>query len=232
MNYEKNLKYFKSTDTHYYIGLPIFIAGVVFFALAYIFWTYLFPFQDIISLILIILGALIAFVPLSRRSSEKDIDEAISQMTENYEKKMAETLGISAALTRECPPTLVGTYTFENDTLVRRGKTDRKFRSDHYTAAALLFTKNGICIAEKKFSLIEENTEETLHEFLYADIDEITTRTHEHRFENGDVAKISELVILKNKEPIFSLPVTSHAALDRVLDSANLHMNRLKTRKF
>ena len=27
MEYQKNLKYFKSTDTHYYIGLPMFIIG-------------------------------------------------------------------------------------------------------------------------------------------------------------------------------------------------------------
>lgn len=229
MEYQKNLKYFKSTDTHYYIGLPMFIIGAALFVLGYVFWMYFLPFQDMIGLVLFVLGAIIAFVPQAKRSSEKDLEEAISLMTKNYVEETTESLGLSSSLLRECPPMLVGTYTFEDGTFVRRGKTDRKCRSNHYTAAALLFTKNGICISEKKFSLTEEKTEETLHEFSYADIDEITTQTGEHRFENGETAKTAALLILASGKTVFSLPVTSNGVLDRALDAVNLYMKRIKT---
>ena len=167
MDYQKNLKYFKSTDTHYYIGLPLMVLGGILFVMARIFWTYLFWYQDIIGILLLIIGAIIAFVPRSLRSSEKDIDEAVILMTRDYEKEMAESLGITSYLSKEAAPLLVGAYTYEKDALCRRGKTDRKLRSNHYRAAALLFTRNGLCIAEKIFSLTEEQLSENQVEFHY-----------------------------------------------------------------
>ena len=50
--------------------------GAILFVLAYIFWTYLFPYQDIAGIALLAVGAIVAFLPASMRSSEKDIDEA------------------------------------------------------------------------------------------------------------------------------------------------------------
>jgi hypothetical protein len=58
MDYQKNLKYFKSTDTHYYIGLPMFIIGAALFVLGYVFWMYFLPFQNMIGLVLFVLGLL------------------------------------------------------------------------------------------------------------------------------------------------------------------------------
>lgn len=229
MNYQKNLKYFKSTDTHYYIGLPILILGAIFFVMAYIFWTYLFWYQDIVGIALGIIGALIAFVPRSLRSSEKDIEDAVAEMTKDYETHAAEELGIEPQLARDLKPLLVGAYTYEDGALLRRGKTDRKFRSDRYTASALLFTKHGVCISEKKFSLIEDAVTENISEFHYADIDGLFVETEEHRFANGDKTTVASLVIKANKNNVFSVPVTQSAALDRTCEEVNTRIRRMKS---
>ena len=228
MNYQKNLKYFKSTDTHYYIGLPIFALGAIFFIMGYIFWTYLFPYQNLVGIALIIIGAIVAFVPRSFRSSEKDIDDAVTEMTKDYETTAAEELGITSLLLREQKPLLIGTYTYENDALYRRGKIDRKFRSDHYTAAALLFTKHGICISEKQFSLTEDSVKENIHEFRYTDIDGLFIETTEQHFTNEEKTTVANLIIKTDGKPVFSLPVTQNAVLERTCDDINLRINRIK----
>ncbi len=229
MDYQKNLKYFKSTDTHYYVGLPIFAVGAIFFVMAYIFWTYLFWYQDIVGIVLMIAGALIAFVPRSLRSSEKDIDDAVTEMTKDYEKNQAEMLGIVPQLTRGEPkPLLVGTYVYDENSLLRRGKTDRKFRSDRYHASAFLFTKQGFCISEKIFSLIEDRTEENIREFHYADIDGLFIETHEHLFANGEKTTVADLVIKTGETALLALPVTQSAALDKTLEELNTRIRRFK----
>lgn len=228
MDYEKNLKYFKSTDTHYYIGLPIFILGVILFALGYIFWTYLFPYQDILGIVLTVIGAAIAFIPPSLRSSEKDIDEAVAVMTKDYEKETAETLGLTSRLAKEAKPLLVGAYTYADGTLYRRGKTDRKFRSDRYAAAALIFTKNGMCISEKRFSLTENAVEEELKEFPFSDIDGIAVETAEHLFANGEKAKTAYLSVMANGKALHTIPVTQNAALDKLCEDVDTLIRRTK----
>ncbi|MBQ8498047.1 MAG: hypothetical protein IJ489_11430 [Clostridia bacterium] len=228
MNYQKNLKYFKSTDTHYYIGLPIFILGAIFFVMAYIFWTYLFWYQDFIGIALMIIGAMVAFIPRSFRSSEKDIDDAVAEMTKDYETNTAEELGLTSELLREQKPLLVGTYTYEDGSLYRRGKTDRKFRSDRYTAAAILFTRHGICISEKQFSLIDDTVTENTHEFHYTDIDGLFIETNEHRFTNGEKTATANLLVKTDGKTIFSLPVTQNATLDRTCEEINLRIKRIK----
>ena len=228
MNYQKNLKYFKSTDTLYYIGLAVMILGAGLFVLAYIFWTYLFWYQDIVGLALTAVGALVAFIPRSLRSSEKDIDEAIAEMTKDYETNTAEELGIQNQLIRELKPLLVGAYIYEDGALFRRGRTDRKFRSDRYTAAALLFTKNGVCVAEKSFSLIEDGVKETVSEFLYSDIDGLFVESEIHSFASGEQTTVARLTVKAGQKTLLSVPVTQSAALDRACEEINTRIRRGK----
>ena len=226
MDYQKNLKYFKSTDTHYYIGLPMFIIGAALFVLGYVFWMYFLPFQNMIGLVLFVLGALVAFVPRSLRSSEKDIDEAIAEMTRDYEKNTAEALGIT--IDRELAPALTGAYTYEDGTLLRRGKIDRKFRSNHYTATAILCTKNGMCLSEKTFSLTENDVAEALFEFHFSEIDGLFVETEIHRFENGDQTTAAALTVKAGGKTVHTVPVTQNASLDHILDAINMRIARMR----
>lgn len=229
MDYRKNLKYFKSTDTHFYIGLPLAIIGGILFVLAYIFWIYLFWYQDMIAIALIVAGAVIAFVPRSLRSSEKDIDAVIASQTENYAKESAEALGLTSSLARNMPPVVIGGYSFDHENaLVRKGKDDSKFRSDKYIAAALLFTKQGFCVSTKEFSLTEEHMNETVSEFHYSDLANICVENGEHILANGVKIKSAALVIVASDGKMLRIPVKNTAAIDKLCGDINYMIDAVK----
>ena len=74
MDYNKNIRYFKSSDAHFYIGIVVLAVGAILFLLSQAFWLYLIPYQPVVGLFVAVIGAVIAWVPRSLRSSEKDID--------------------------------------------------------------------------------------------------------------------------------------------------------------
>ncbi len=225
MDYQKNLKYFKSTDTHYYIGLAVMALGGFLFVLGYIFWTYLFPYQDIAGIALLVIGAIVAFIPASLRSSEKDIDEAVLTVCKNY-KDSIDNMPLAAQSLSGLSSVLTGAYDYEEATYLRRGKIDRKFRSDRYTASALLFTKYGIYISEKKFSLTDNQEEESTREFHYTDIDQIETENEAYRFANGEHTTLTYLVIRRNGEIIDRIPASPGTATQTTLTAVNTHIQR------
>lgn len=227
MDYQKNLKYFKSTDTHYYIGLVLMALGGIFFVMAYIFWTYLFPYQDILGIGLLIVGAIVAFIPASLRSSEKDIDEAVLNVSKNYEETVKE-LPISRQLAANLSPILTGAYTYEDDAKIRRGKIDRKHRSDRYAVSVLLFTKYGVCICEKRFSLTKAAETETTKEFHYADIDQITIESELVRFASGETVPLTYLVIRQNDEIKGRIPASPGTVTEATLTAVNTYIQRAK----
>ena len=225
MDYQKNIKYFKSTDTHYYVGLVLLGLGGILFVLAYIFWTYLFPYQDMVGIALLAIGAIVAFAPAATRSSEKDIDEAILTACKNYEESLSDTTMFRQRLSH-IQPILTGAYRYADATYCRRGKIDRKFRSDRYTVSAVLFTKYGVYISEKQFSLTDDREEENTREFLYTDIDRIEMENEPYRFANGEYTTQTHLVIYRNGEVLDRVPATPGTATQMTLASANSHIQR------
>ena len=63
MDYSKNLRYFKGSDTHFYVGIVLLAIGVIMIVLSYFFWVYLVPYQDFAAIALVIIGACIAWIP-------------------------------------------------------------------------------------------------------------------------------------------------------------------------
>lgn len=228
MDYGKNIKYFNSTDTLFYIGLPILAAGALL-VVAYLLWFYLFPYQPIIGIILVAIGAALAFVPRSMRASEKDLDAIVSGMTEGYAKEVTENLGLERQIIRTIPPTVIGNYVYdEKDLLMRRGKDDRKCRTSKYSAAAVLCTKNGMVISHKTFSLIDETVTETLHEFLFSDIDSVSVSDREMQIEDGTRIMDSRFTITENGKELLSLPTLHVIAVDRLCEDINRMVSSLK----
>ena len=227
MDHQKNSKYFKSTDTHYYVGLAVMALGGFLFVLGYIFWTYLFPYQDIVGIALLILGAVIAFIPASLRSSEKDIEEAVLTVCKAHGEAVND-LPISRQLAANLSPVLTGAYDYEEGAYCRRGKIDRKFRSDRYTVSAVLFTKYGIYISEKKFSLTESWEEERTREISYTDMDRIESENETYRFPSGERTTLTYLAIYRNDEIIDRIPASPDTATQATLSAVNSYIQRIR----
>ncbi len=220
MDYQKNTKYFNSTDTLFYVGIPILIVGGIL-VIGELAWFMFMPYQMVVGLVIAIIGAALAFIPRSLRSSEKDLDTVVSTMTEGYAKEVAENLGLERSLVKGIAPTVVGNYVYREGLLMRRGKDDRKCRSSQYSAAAVLTTKNGVVVSVKTFSLIEETITETLHEFPFADFGGMSVRDDEYVLADGTKIKDAKLVILSEGKEALALPTPHVIAIDRLCEDVN-----------
>ena len=228
MDYGKNIKYFNSTDKLFYIGLPILAVGAIL-AVCELLWFWFIPYQMIIGIVLAAIGAALAFSPRSMRASEKDLDAIVTGMTEGYAKEVTENLGLERQILRNIPPIVIGNYVYdEENLLMRRGKDDRKCRTSKYTAAAVLCTKNGIVISRKTFSLIDETVTESLHDFLFADIDKVSVVDIEKTLEDGSKIKDSRFIVTENGKETLNLPTLHILAVDRLCEDINRMASSIK----
>ncbi len=221
MDYGKNIKYFKSSDTLFYIGLPICILGAILFVLTLL-WFYFIPYQAIIGIILAVIGGALAFIPRSMRTSEKELDAIITSMTEGYTKEVIERMGLEKHILKTIPTTAIGNYIYDApDIMVRRGKDDRKCRTSKYSTTAVLCTKNGILLSQKIFSLIDETVTEATHEFLYSELELVAVTEHEYTLADGSKLKDSRFTVTENGKELLALPTLHIIAVDRLADDIN-----------
>ena len=220
MEYERNLKYYKSNDKHFYVGVIIIGIGAVLFAIGNVLGLRFMPMQTQLAMVIAGIGAIIAFIPSSGRSSEHDIDDAVARATHRYDEQVIENVNIT--LSRRIKPVLFGEYVYDGEgVLVRRGRADRKYRSSKYVASAFLFTKDGVYISQKAFSLIEDSTVETDMEFVFEYIDEAYTVCEERIFGENDKVKLYFLIIKEDGKEAARIPVKYNAIVDRVCDDIN-----------
>ncbi len=229
MDYTKNLKYYNSKDTHFYIGFVILIIGGVLFGLTRLFSAWFLPYQDTIGLILAIAGGLLAFVPRYMRSSGKDIDDCVESVAHDYADQAIESIGISHMVLKQPKPVYFGSFTYDGEnTLVRRSKTDSKYRSNMYTVSAILFTKAGIFVSQKSFSLTEELSNETVSSFVYGELVGAEVESHEQMLPDGHKKKIVSIIITADDGQKLSLPAEQSAAFDRICDDLNDQIKNAK----
>ncbi len=218
MDYGKNIKYFNSTDTLFYVGLPICILGAGIVA-CYFLMFYFLPYQVFIGSGIALVGGILAFVPRAMRSNEKDLDEAVSAMTAGYIEEVTEKFGLQKQLLPSVRPALLGAYLYGDEGLLgRRGKDDRKVRTSRYSAAAVFCTKHGIVISHKTFSLIDETTSEQVHEFLYTELADVSVVDLEHTHTDGGKIKDARFVITAKDGTVLELPTVHIIAVDRLCE--------------
>ncbi len=218
MDYGKNIKYFKSTDTHFYIGLPILVLGGLLILLE-LFWFYFIPYQMLIGAALAVIGGAIAFIPRSLRTSSKELRDLLLGMTEGYAGEVVESYDLSRQLLPQTPPYVAASYIYEGEGLLfRKGKDDRKWRSSLYSAAAVICTKNGILVSHKTISLIEEMATEKIHEYSYGELDGAEIIDREITLTNGEKVKIARLVFTANGKECLSLPTLHVVAADKLAE--------------
>ena len=228
MDFAKNEKYFYSTDTHFYVGIITLIVGALL-AVLELFWFMFMPYQMVVGIAIAIVGAGIAFIPRSKRSNEKDLDGAVTEMTQGYEKQVTEDLSLSRSLVRGIAPVVYGNYVYGEEHLLRRGKDDRKCRSSQYTAAAILTTKHGLVVSVKTFSLIRDEVKESLHEILFSDLVGMTVRDDTYTLSDGSKIKNAHLVITAKEKEDLTIPVHHVIAIDRLCEDILHHADAYKT---
>lgn len=220
MDYQRNLKYYNSNDKHFYAGIIVLGVGLVLFAIGNLLGFRMFRMQTPVSMTIMGIGALIAFVPASGRSNEHDIDEAVLRATERYLEETEESVNIT--LSRRIKPVLLGDFVYSGEgVLVRRGRSDRHYRTSKYTASALLFTKDGVYISQKTISLTEEAEEETDMQFAFEDMDSVSPVCEELVFDEKNSTKIWFLSISENGKESARIPVKYNATIDKLCDDVN-----------
>ena len=220
MEYERNLKYYKSNDKHFFTGVIIIGVGALLFIIGNVLGFDFLPRQTQISMVIAGIGAAIAFIPSAGRSSEHDIDDAVTRATYRYDEETVENVNLR--LSRRIKPMLLGEFVYDGEgVLVRRGRSDRKYRSSKYVASAFIFTNDGIYISQKTFSLIEDNTVETEMEFVFEYMDGVSTVCEERVFGEKDRVKLYFLVINEDGKEAARIPVKYNARVDKLCDDIN-----------
>ena len=229
MNYQKNLKYFESNDKHFYTGLGILGVAVILFALTVFFHVRMFPFQEVAVMIVAAAGAITAFVPLYYRSSEAEIEEAIAKKMAGYDEQTIESVGITGLIPSKLKSTVTGNYVYDAEgVMLRKGKDDRKYRSTLYKTCAVIFTKYGIYVAQKVFSLVEDKEVEDSAQFGYDDLDGVSVVDKEINVGEGKSIKVTFLVFIENGKDALYIPIKSGATTDRFADDINRYIEEVK----
>ena len=220
MNYKKHFNYFHSTDQWYYIGLPIAILGCILVVGA-LFFFFVIPYQMPIGMTVAAIGASIAFLPYARCSKESEIDEAVCVASENYFKQISEQLSLENQLAKNTKSLTVGGYMYEDDLLMRRGRTDRICRTSKYSVAKIFCTKYGLVVAGKAFSLIEESENERMDSYSFSDMDRVAVTDEQFVCKDGSKIKVSFFVITKDNKELLRLPVKHDVAIDQLCHTIN-----------
>ncbi len=233
MNYEKNKKYFASNDKHFYVGLSLIAVGVVFLACTFIgFYLLSYYVQGVTGFIFAAVGAGVAFIPRSLRTSESELDAIVEAKTKKYAEEKAEEAGLERMLSRRIRPCTMGAYVFEGENvLVRRGKDDRRYRTSLYTATALIFTDHGVYAAQKTFSFIEEAESETEAQFLYEELDGVSMLEEEISLADGGKAKTCALVFTCGGKEALRVPTKGDYAAQSLCEDINHAVAEAKRKK-
>lgn len=229
MDFKQNEKYFRSNNTHFYIGIAMLAVGVALVVLQRAFWLYFYLFT--IGLALAVIGAILAFVPKWSRSSDKDIDEQIKNETDGYLKKKIDELDLYGALSPNADSIVIAGYIFDSENaLVRRG-LDSKIRASEYSVAAIIITKNSVVTSKKTFSLTDDRKNEETNEFLFTDTDRVEVidrMTEFHDGKNNCEMKTSEFVIYREGINVFRAPTAPNALAESAAENINMLIKRAK----
>lgn len=228
MNYKKHFNYFHSKDQWYYIGLPIAILGCILVVGA-LFFFFVIPYQMPIGMTVAAIGASIAFLPYARCSKESEIDEAVCSASEDYSKQISERLSLENQLAKNTKPLTVGGYMYEDDLLMRRGRTDRICRTSKYSVAKIFCTKYGLVVAGKSFSLIEESENERMDSYSFSDMDRVAVTDEQFVCKDGSKIKVSFFVITKDNKELLRLPVKHDVAIDQLCHTVNEMIRKANT---
>ncbi len=167
---------FKRNEKYYTTDNKMLLAGIIITLVGLAVW-YFFRWWYIIGNVLVILpviGIVLIFVWLGKRSSDADIDGQTAAATEDLHKYAVEKLNLYKTVNNALPPYTLAGYDFENleERKIVIGR-DRRARTDRYGAFAFIFTPDKLHIYTRQFSLLESGIKENSLSIPFLDIAKI-----------------------------------------------------------
>ena len=168
MEYKKNLKYFENKKLMLYGSAALLVLGL--FLWFGPFWS-----RDnhyvmyIISVISIIAGGVIFAVTVSSRSSDKKIDEQVTEAFKLFDEETDEKFDLYERQLNYITPAEFEGYKYFEGSMLRRDRSGR-YRTDVYVKNRVCFTADTLVIASRQISLICDETVDNSREIPYADI--------------------------------------------------------------
>ena len=229
MNYIGNKKYLKSNDVHFYIGWALIAIGSIFFLMGEFLWIYIVPYQFFVSIICLIFGAIVEFVPKAGCTSEEDIDRAVKDKTDKLCEKVTAIVGKSILKQGE-RPAVIGNYLLDRtDVIVRKGRKDQKIRSSVYSSAVIAFKKESIYIHQNTFSLISDEETETATDIPYANCPKAVIEEREAVLSEKAKTriKVRELHITDNSNLQLKICVVNSMLIDEICEKLNAQVKNV-----
>ncbi len=226
MNYEKNKKYLNDTDGHYYIGIIMVVAGALLFLVGVVGGWFI-PYQLYVASAILVIGAIIAFVPSIGTSNEDEFDRYIKKNIDELEEKVKDEL-LKKDKKQTVEPESVGNYIFDTEgALYRKSRKDGKYRTSVYSATTFVFRKESLYIKNITFSTVNDEKTESTYDIRYDSVPkiDIVSRAHKLTGKTSYTVKIHEIVI-KNEEYSITIPVISSVYIDELCEKINIQVKK------
>jgi uncharacterized membrane protein len=160
MENKHNLNYFKKSGWQKPVGLALLIIGILFLFFG---WSYL---SYILMVIFIPAGVALFLIGASVRSSDEDIDEYIQKQLADFNVNLEEDRNYARRILKHMPPENVGTYRFEDGLMLTKTKTGTP-RSSEYVSSKIYVLSDGLYVATRKISIVEDSVENKTYEISY-----------------------------------------------------------------
>ncbi len=227
MDYLNNLKYFLPKKSFWKIvGGVIAALGIIIMVLP--------GFGSMmLGCIPLFIGICIFIFAKDARPSDADIDGAVEKKIENLDDLARRGIDIRERLIKAFPPVSFSDYDYrgngdEDDIKVQRG-ADRKYRSNKYSAAEILFAMDKLHIFMYQFYLTKEQEDQRYFESKYTDLLGATLECGTSTFvipKGKDFEEVTleyhAIVIRDNDENVvFDMPVNDGADVDKTVEVIN-----------
>lgn len=227
MDYINNIKYFLPQKNFWKIvGAVIAAVGVPFFFMGHG--------GSMIGCVIIAVGLCVFIFAKDSRPSDADIDNAVAKKIKNVDEFARRGIDIREKLIKVFPPVMFSDYDYSNDDesdeelKVQRGQ-DRKYRSNKYAAAQIMFATEKLHIFTYRFCITKEADDEKYFEAKYTDLQNAVIEKRSRKFsvpkgkgfEEVDIEYRSIVVRDNNGDAIFEMPVHDGADVDKAVDTIN-----------
>ncbi len=183
MYYDKNRRYFENKRLTYFLGLGFIAAALILFFV----WPVDQDNYRIITMSVVpvlIVGCVLFFGSMLRRSSEHEIDEDVDKMLDGFEQKAYFDLDMYdnelpyvSSVSMEC-------YNYFDTPYVRRDGQG-VYRTDHYVKTLIYFKKDTLCTASRTVHLVDEGCDDVYKMIPYSEITDAKLEKRERTYTVG-----------------------------------------------
>lgn len=227
MDYINNIKYFLPQKNFWKIvGAVVAALGIPFFFIG--------RGGSMMGFVVIAVGLCIFVFAKDSRPSDADIDSAVEKKIKDIDELARKGIDIRERLIKAFPPVMFSDYDYRGygddkaDLTVQRG-SDRKYRSNKYSAAEILFAMEKLHIFMYQFYLTKETEDQRYFEAKYTDLKNAAVERGTNVFTVAKGKKIEEVtleyqsIVIRNNddEIVFDMPVHDGADVDKTVDTIN-----------